>query len=202
MKTLSPRQQDILDYIKKHIRTKSYPPSVREIGQAVGLSSSSTVHAHLRQLEQNGYIHRDPTKPRAIEILQEELVLRKEMVNVPILGRITAGEPILAVENVEDVFPLPLEFVREDNSYILRVQGDSMIGAGIFDGDYIVVRQQNTAQNGEIVVALIEDEATVKRFFKEADHIRLQPENPRLNPILTKEVSILGKVTGLLRRIQ
>ncbi len=125
------------------------------------------------------------------------------MVNVPILGKITAGEPILAVENVEDVFPLPLEFVREDNSYILRVQGDSMIGAGIFDGDYIVVRQQNTAQNGEIVVAMLEDdEATVKRFFKEADHIRLQPENPRLNPILTKEVSILGKVTGLLRRIQ
>ena len=202
MTTLSPRQQDILDYIKTHIRTKSYPPSVREIGQAVGLSSSSTVHAHLRQLEQNGYIHRDPTKPRAIEILQEELLLRKEMVNVPILGKITAGEPILAVENVEDVFPLPLEFVREDNSYILRVQGDSMIGAGIFDGDYIVVRQQNTAQNGEIVVALIEDEATVKRFFKEVDHIRLQPENPRLNPILTKEVSILGKVTGLLRRIQ
>jgi repressor LexA len=201
MKVLSARQQEIINYIKKHIRTKSYPPSVREIGQAVGLSSSSTVHGHLRQLEANGYIRRDPTKPRAIELLQDNQMIRKEMINVPVLGKVTAGEPILAVENIEDVFPLPLDFIKDENAFMLKVRGDSMIGAGILDGDNIVVRRQNSAQNGDIVVALLEDEATVKRFFRETKHIRLQPENPRLEPILTTEVSIIGKVIGLFRQI-
>jgi len=192
----------ILDFIKKEIRTKGYPPSVREIGEAVGLSSSSTVHGHLAQLEAKGYLRRDATKPRAIEVLDgSEHVVKKDMVNVPIVGKVTAGQPILAVENIEDTFPLPLDFVRNDNVFILSVRGDSMIEAGILDGDYILVRQQNTARNGEIVVALLEDEATVKTFYKEKDHIRLQPENPHLEPIIVKDVSILGKVIGVFRRL-
>jgi repressor LexA len=199
---LSERQKAILQYIKKVIKTRGYPPAVREIGQAVGLSSSSTVHAHLLQLEEKGYIRRDPTKLRAIEVIDpNEPVIKKEMVNVPIVGRVTAGQPVLAVENIEDTFPLPLDFVRTENVFILSVRGDSMIEAGIFDEDYVIVRQQNTARNGDIVVALIGDEATVKRFFKERDCIRLQPENQAMEPILVRDVTILGKVVGVFRRV-
>lgn len=201
MADLSPRQKAILDYIKQEIRLKGYPPAVREIGEAVGLSSSSTVHGHLAQLEEKGYIRRDPTKPRAIEVLDEPFAIKKEMVNVPIVGKVTAGEPILAVENIEDTFPLPLDFVRNDNVFMLSVRGESMIEAGILDGDFVLVRQQSTAKNGDIVVALIEEEATVKTFYKEADHIRLQPENPHLEPILVRDVNIMGKVIGVFRRL-
>lgn len=195
------RQAAILNFIRQQINEKGYPPSVREIGQAVGLYSSSTVHGHLRRLEEKGYIRRDPTKPRAIEVISDrQPVRRKEMVNVPVVGKVTAGEPILAVENVEDHFPLPLEFVRDEDVFMLRVHGDSMVGAGIFDGDYVVIRPQKVAQNGDIVVALMGDEATVKRFYKEAEHIRLQPENPNWQPIITTQVEVLGKVIGLVRR--
>ncbi len=200
--SLSSRQRAILDFIKKEIRSKGYPPSVREIGQAVGLSSSSTVHGHLAQIEEKGYIRRDPTKPRAIEVTDgSSEIIKKEMINVPIVGKVTAGQPILAVENLEDTFPLPLDFVRSDNVFILSVSGDSMINAGILDGDYVIVKQQQNATNGDIVVALIEDEATVKTFYKEANHFRLQPENPSLEPIIVKDVSIIGKVVGVFRRI-
>jgi len=200
---ISERQITILNFIKKELQKRGYPPSVREIGEAVGLSSSSTVHGHLAQLEKKGYIRRDPTKPRAIEVIEGEgNFVRKEIVNVPIVGRVTAGEPILAVENIEDTFPLPIEFVNNDNVFILSVRGESMINAGILDGDYVVVRQQSVARNGEIVVALLEDEATVKTFYKEKDYIRLQPENPYMDPIYATDVKILGKVTGVFRRIQ
>ena len=200
---LNNRQVQILEFIRREIKRKGYPPAVREIGEAVGLSSSSTVHSHLTVLEEKGYIRRDPTKPRAIEVLvgNDNNLTRKELVDVPIVGRVTAGQPILAVENIEDTFPLPKDFVRNDNVFMLRVQGESMVEAGILDEDFVLVRQQNTARNGEIVVALIGDEATVKRFFKEKDHFRLQPENQLMEPILVKEVSILGKVTGVFRRI-
>lgn len=197
---LTERQQAILKFIKQEIIAKGYPPAVREIGKAVGLSSSSTVHSHLNQLESKGYIRRDPTKPRAIEIIDDSFYPSKEMVNVPILGRVTAGQPILAVENYEDSFPLPLDFVRSDDTFMLSIKGDSMQNAGIMDGDLVIVKHDNTARNGEIVVALLGDEATVKRFFKETDYIRLQPENDNYQPILTQDVSILGKVIGLVRR--
>ncbi|PKM79770.1 MAG: repressor LexA [Firmicutes bacterium HGW-Firmicutes-14] len=199
---LTSRQLAILNFIKKELRKKGYPPSVREIGQAVGLSSSSTVHGHLAHLEKKGYIRRDPTKPRAIEVLEGDgNFIRKEIVNVPIIGKVTAGQPILAVENVEDTFPLPVDFVNNDNVFILSVRGDSMINAGILDGDYVMVRQQSHAKNGDIVVALLEDEATVKTFYKEKDYIRLQPENPALTPIYTTDVKVLGKVIGVFRRL-
>jgi len=199
---LTNRQIAILDFIKREIHKKGYPPSVREIGQAVGLSSSSTVHGHLAQLENKGYIRRDPTKPRAIEILDGDgAFTRKEIINVPIVGKVTAGQPILAVENIEDSFPLPIDFVNNDSVFILSVRGESMINAGILDGDYVLVRQQNHAKDGDIVVALLEDEATVKTFYKEKDRIRLQPENPLLDPIYSTDVKILGKVTGVFRRI-
>lgn len=200
---LNNRQVQILDFIRKEIKQKGYPPAVREIGEAVGLSSSSTVHSHLHVLEEKGYIRRDPTKPRAIEVLvgQDTTSVKKEMIDVPVIGRVTAGQPILAVENIEDTFPLPMDFVRNDNVFILRIKGESMIEAGILDEDYVLVRRQNTARNGEIVVALIDDEATVKRFFKEKDYFRLQPENQYMDPILVKDVAILGKVIGVFRRI-
>lgn len=197
---LTERQKSILAFIKNEIKTKGYPPAVREIGEAVGLSSSSTVHSHLNQLENKGYIKRDPTKPRAIEIIDDSFRPIKEMINVPIIGRVTAGQPILAIENYEDSFPLPLDFVRSEDTFMLTIKGDSMINAGIIDGDLVIVKRDCTARNGEIVVALIEDEATVKRFYKEQDHIRLQPENDNYEPILVRDVSILGKVTGLVRR--
>ncbi|HEY8909253.1 MAG TPA: transcriptional repressor LexA [Desulfosporosinus sp.] len=200
---LSVRQTRILEFIKDEIRKKGYPPAVREIGEAVGLLSSSTVHGHLQTLEDKGYIRRDPTKPRAIEILDSSSDLQdnKKVVHVPIIGRVTAGQPILAVENVEGTFPLPADLVTRDNVFMLRVQGESMIEAGILNGDLIIVRQQNEARNGEIVVALIGEEATVKRFFKERTLIRLQPENSSMEPIYSQDVSILGKVIGVYRTL-
>ncbi|GAB7388025.1 transcriptional repressor LexA [Bacillaceae bacterium] len=206
MVKLSNRQKAILDFIKKEVKEKGYPPSVREIGEAVGLASSSTVHGHLARLEKKGLIRRDPTKPRAIEVLhhdEEEVNARETRIaKVPVVGKVTAGEPITAVENVEEYFPLPLDLVGDDTVFMLKVQGDSMIEAGIFDGDYVIVRQQQVADNGDIVVAMTEeDEATVKRFYKEKNHIRLQPENPNLEPILLPHVTILGKVIGVYRRL-
>ncbi|EZP78155.1 LexA repressor [Parageobacillus genomosp. 1] len=206
MTKLSKRQQQILDFIKKEVKTKGYPPSVREIGEAVGLASSSTVHGHLARLESKGYIRRDPTKPRAIEILDADFTASQEkedVVSVPMIGKVTAGQPITAIENIEDYFPLPKRLVsEEDQVFMLEVMGDSMIEAGILDGDYVIVRQQSSADNGDIVVAMTEDnEATVKRFFKEKDHIRLQPENSNLEPIIVRNCTILGKVIGVYRII-
>lgn len=199
---LSSRQKQILRYIKDTLRAKGYPPSVREIGEAVGLSSSSTVHSHLEKLEELGFIRRDPTKPRAIDVLDETPWRQKAMTPVPLVGRVTAGQPILAVENIEETYPLPTELVGDEAVFMLAVRGDSMINAGILDGDYVLVRDQDTARNGEIVVAMVgDDEATVKRFYRERDHIRLQPENDCLEPILSREVSILGKVIGVFRKI-
>lgn len=201
---LSNRQKAILDYIKQEVKDKGYPPSVREIGEAVGLASSSTVHGHLERLEKKGLIRRDPTKPRAIEILEDSNVIDfvAPVVHIPILGKVTAGQPITAVENIEDYFPLPASWADSDETYMLVIQGDSMIDAGIYDGDHVLVRQQSTANNGDIVVAMNEDhEATVKRFYKEKDHFRLQPENSSMKPIILREVTILGKVIGLYRTI-
>ncbi|RAK23484.1 repressor LexA [Anoxybacillus vitaminiphilus] len=203
---LSKRQQEILDFIKKEVQTKGYPPSVREIGEAVGLASSSTVHGHLARLESKGLIRRDPTKPRAIEILDPDFAPsapKSNVVNVPIIGKVTAGQPITAVENVEEYFPLPDRLVSPDDQvFMLEIMGDSMIEAGILDGDYVIVRQQQTANNGDIVVAMTdENEATVKRFFKEKDYIRLQPENSNMEPIILRNVTILGKVIGVYRMI-
>jgi repressor LexA len=199
---LTPRQREILEYIRKQIRERGYPPSVREIGEAIGLSSSSTVHGHLARLEEKGYLHRVPDKPRAIEITEERELRRQRFVNVPLLGRVTAGSPILAVENVEETYALPHDLLASDEAFMLRVQGDSMIGAGIYDGDLVVVKPQDVAGNGEIVVALVGDEeATVKRFFREGSHVRLQPENPAMVPIVTRDVRVLGKVVGLYRRL-
>lgn len=197
---LSERQQKILRFIRDEISFKGYPPSVREICNAVGLKSTSTVHAHLEHLENKGLIRRDPSKPRAIEVLIDDNVKEnKELVNVPILGKVTAGQPILAVENIEDTFPLPVEYTKNSDVFMLSVQGESMINAGIFDGDYVIVKHQPTANNGDIVVALIEDEATVKTFYKEKKHIRLQPENDSMAPILVTDVKVLGKVIGVIR---
>ncbi|MDR3591403.1 MAG: transcriptional repressor LexA [Negativicutes bacterium] len=199
---LSTRQREILNYIKDMVRAKGYPPSVREIGEAVGLSSSSTVHSHLAKLEELGFIRRDPTKPRAIDVLDEAPWRQKAMTPVPLVGRVTAGQPILAVENIEETYPLPTELVGDENVFMLTVQGESMINAGILDGDYVLVRDQDTARNGEIVVALVDnEEATVKRFFREKDCIRLQPENSFMEPIYSRNVAILGKVIGVFRRI-
>ena len=201
-KGLTKRQREILGYVMDSMQERGYPPSVREIGAALGLTSSSTVHSHLAALEKKGFIHRDPSKPRAIEILKDGASQPpKRVVNVPILGRIAAGQPIFAEENIEDVFPLPRDFVREDAAFILRVRGDSMIDAGIHDGDYLVIRQQATANNGEIVAAMIGDEATVKRFYRERDHIRLLPENSAMSPIIANDVTVLGKAVALVRRL-
>ncbi|MCL4079632.1 transcriptional repressor LexA [Coriobacteriia bacterium Es71-Z0120] len=201
---LTRRQEQILDFIRAEIHRKGYPPSVREIGEAVGLSSSSTVHAHLAALEKHGYIRRDPTKPRALEVLDfrdtERGVDPRSVTAVPLVGSVAAGQPILAAENIEATLPLPAEFAG-DSTFILRVRGDSMVEAGILDGDYVVVRQQPAADNGDIVVALIDDEATVKRFFREPDRIRLQPENSTMDPIYVREARILGKVVALFRRL-
>ncbi|HHW38968.1 MAG TPA: transcriptional repressor LexA [Bacillales bacterium] len=206
MTKISKRQQDILEFIKQQVSDKGYPPSVREIGEAVGLASSSTVHGHLARLEKKGYIRRDPTKPRAIEILIHDdtnLIPKGETINIPIIGKVTAGIPITAIENIEDYIPLPEKLVPHDgNLFILVIDGESMIEAGIFNGDLVIVRQQHTANNGEIIVAMTEEnEATVKRFFKEKDFIRLQPENSSMDPIIVRHVTILGKVIGLYRSI-
>ncbi len=197
---ISPKQLEILEYIKQQILLKGYPPAVREICEAVNLRSTSSVHSHLETLEKNGYIRRDPTKPRAIEIVDDDFALtRREVVNVPIVGTITAGEPILAVENVSDYFPIPVEMLPNAQVFMLKVRGESMINAGIFDGDQVIVQQQSTANNGDIVVALVEDSATVKTFYKENGYYRLQPENDSMDPIIVHNVEILGKVIGLMR---
>ena len=197
---ISKKQSEILEYIKSQIINKGYPPSVRDICEAVDLKSTSSVHSHLETLEKNGYIRRDPTKPRAIEIIDDNFNLsRREVVNVPIVGKVAAGQPILAVENIESYFPVPMEFMPNEQCCMLKVQGDSMINAGIFDGDTIIVEQCQTARNGDMVVALVEDSATVKTFYREADHIRLQPENDAMEPIIVPDCQILGKVFGVFR---
>ncbi len=200
--TLSGKQQEILDYMKECILTKGYPPAVREICEAVHLKSTSSVHAHLETLEAKGYIRKDPTKPRAIEILDDNFNLsRREVVNVPIVGTVTCGEPILAEQNIQDYFPVPPEYLKANgkNTFMLKVKGDSMINAGIFHGDLVLIEEANTAKNMDIVCALIDDSATIKTFYKESDHIRLQPENDTMGPIIVKDVDILGKVIGLFR---
>lgn len=200
------KQQKILDFVNRQVAEKGYPPSVREICRAVGFKSTSTVHAYIKKLEEEGLIEKDATKPRALRILDnkrslEGYIADREIENVPVIGRITAGQPILAVENIEETFPVPVEYLQNSTVFMLKVRGDSMTGAGILDGDYILVRQQNTAENGDIVAALIGDEATVKRFYRENGHIRLQPENPAYEPIIVKEdLTILGKVIGLFRK--
>lgn len=197
---ITDKQREILEYMKKEILNKGYPPTVRDICEAVNLKSTSSVHSHLETLEKNGYIRRDPTKPRAIEIIDENFNLtRREMVNVPIVGRVVAGEPILAVENIESYFPIPMEYMPNAESFMLKVKGESMINAGIFDGDNILVQKCDDARNGDMVVALVEDSATVKTFYKEGDHIRLQPENDTMDPIIVPDCQVLGKVFGVFR---
>ncbi len=198
---ITTKQKEILEYIKSEIINRGYPPAVREICEAVKLKSTSSVHAHLETLEKNGYIRRDPTKPRAIEIVDDEFNLtRREMVNIPIIGTVTAGSPILAVENIEGYFPLLAEDTPKGESFMLHVKGESMINRGIFDGDQILVHKQETANNGDMIVALIDDSVTVKTFYKENGHFRLQPENDTMDPIIVDDVAILGKVVGLFRR--
>lgn len=197
---ITDKQREILEYIKECILKKGYPPTVREICETVSLKSTSSVHSHLEQLEKNGYIRRDPTKPRTIEIVDDTFNLtRRELVNVPLIGTVAAGAPILAEENIENYFPIPAEMLPNQQTFMLTVRGDSMIDAGILNGDRVIVAQGNIAENGEIVVALLEDSATVKRFYKEDGYYRLQPENPAMEPIITQDVQILGKVIGLFR---
>ena len=210
---LNKREKAILKFIEKQVDANGYPPSVREIGKAVGLSSTATVHAYLAKLMEKGYIKKEDQKGRTLRLLKsadnkpkikedKAFYSGKEMIDVPVIGKITAGQPILAVENVTDTFPIPIDFVGNSESFMLTVRGESMIEAGILDGDYILVRKQNTAENGQIVVALIEDEATVKTFYKEKDHIRLQPENSTMDPIIVPNCSILGKVIGVFRKMR
>ncbi len=198
---LTKRQKEIFDYIRKYAEKTGYPPTVREIGKAVGLHSSSTVHAHLANLEKIGLLRRDPTKPRAIELLVDKAKRVIRGPGLPVLGEVAAGEPLLAEENVEEYLELPAAIGGEDGDYILRVKGDSMKDVGIMEGDYVVVRRSEDATNGEIVVALIEQEATVKRFFREKDTIRLQPENSAYKPIRSKDATVLGKVVGVFRSV-
>jgi len=201
------KQKKILEFVNRQVAEKGYPPSVREICQAVGFKSTSTVHAYIKKLEEEGLVQKDATKPRALKILDnrnsslEGYLSDREIENVPVVGKITAGQPILAVENIEETFPVPVEYLQNSTVFMLKVRGDSMTGAGILDGDYILVKQQNTASNGDIVAALIGDEATVKTFYRENGHIRLQPENPAYEPIIVKDdIAILGKVIGLFRK--
>lgn len=197
---ITPKQSEILEYIKKEILNKGYPPAVRDICEAVNLKSTSSVHSHLETLEKNGYIRRDPSKPRAIEIIDDSFNLaRREVVNVPLIGQVAAGNPILAVENITNYFPIPAEYLPNEETFMLVVKGDSMINMGIYEGDQIIVRKQSTANNNDVVVALVDDSATVKRFFKENGHYRLQPENDFMEPIIVDHVDILGKVIGLIR---
>ena len=200
---ITQKQSEILEYMKNEILNRGFPPSVREIGEAVHLKSTSSVHSHLETLEKNGYIRRDPTKPRAIEIVDDNFnLVRRETVNVPIIGKVSAGQPLLAVENIDGYFPIPSEYMPNNKTFMLVVQGDSMINAGIFNGDYVIVEQQQTAENGQKVVALVEDSATVKTFYKEDGHIRLQPENDTMEPIIVEQdqfFQILGKVIGVFR---
>ena len=203
---ISPKQQEILDFIKNEILNRGFPPAVRDICEAVHLRSTSSVHSHLATLEKNGYIRRDPTKPRAIEIVDDNFNLtRREMTNVPIVGTVAAGEPILAVENIEGYFPLPTEFLTDNPAFMLRVQGESMVNKGILSGDHVIVEKKNTARNGEMVVALVDDSATVKTFYHETDHIRLKPENDTMDPIILHEednVQIIGRVIGVFRTLR
>lgn len=202
---ISKKQAEILEYIKNEIINRGFPPAVREICEAVHLKSTSSVHSHLETLEKNGYIRRDPTKPRAIEILDDNFNLtRRELVNVPVVGKVAAGQPILAVENVESYFPVPAEYMPNAQTFMLVVKGESMINVGIYDGDQILVQEQSTANNGDIVVALIEDSATVKTYYKEDGYYRLQPENDTMEPIIVEkdQLTILGKVIGIFRFLQ
>ncbi len=202
-KKISDKQREILEYIKHEILQRGYPPAVREICEAVHLKSTSSVHSHLETLEKNGYIRRDPTKPRAIEILDDEFNLtRREVVNVPIIGQVAAGAPILAEQNILDYFPIPVEYMPNSESFMLKVKGESMINAGILNGDTVLVQRQSTAKNGEMVVALLDDSATVKTFYKEDGHYRLQPENDTMSPIIVEDCEILGKIFGVLRFLQ
>ncbi len=197
---ITAKQREILEYIKNAILNKGYPPAVREICEAVQLKSTSSVHSHLEALEKNGYIRRDPTKPRAIEIMDENFNLtRREVVNVPVIGSVAAGQPILAVENIESYFPIPADLIPNRETFMLKVKGESMVNAGILAGDKVLVQKQQTAENGEIVVALVDDSATVKTFYKEGDFIRLQPENDAYDPIIVPDCIILGKVFGVFR---
>ena len=198
---ISDKQQQILDYIKEEILKKGYPPTVREICEKVGLSSTSSVHSHLNTLEENGYIKRDSSKTRAIEIVDDDefAISRREISNIPIVGRVAAGEPLLAVENIENYFAIPTEFLPNMDTFILKVHGDSMINVGFFEGDYLIVEKTEDARNGDIVVALLEDSVTVKRFYKEADRIRLEPENDNYEPIICQDCQIVGKVYSLYR---
>lgn len=197
---ISPKQLEILEYIKSQILERGFPPAVRDICEAVHLKSTSSVHSHLETLEKNGYIRRDPTKPRAIEILDDSFnFMRREMVNVPIIGQVAAGEPILAEQNIENYFPIPVEYMPNNQTFMLKVKGESMINAGILDEDMVLVEQRSTARNGEMIVALIEDGATVKTFYKEDGVIRLQPENDTMDPIMVTDLQILGKVIGVIR---
>lgn len=194
------KQEAIYEFIKEQSREKGYPPSVREICNAVGLRSTSTVHGHLKKLEEKGFIRRDPTKPRAIEVL-EHSIIKKEMLDIPVVGTVTAGKPILAVENIEDTFALPIDYVKSDKQlFMLKIKGSSMIDAGILNGDMAIIEKTNSALNGEIIVALLDNEATIKRFFKEKDYIRLQPENKTMEPILVKQCEVIGKIVGLYRK--
>lgn len=199
---ITAKQQEILEYMKKEILCKGYPPSVREICDAVGLRSTSSVHAHLETLEKNGYIRRDPTKPRAIEILDDEFNLtRREVANVPIIGEVAAGQPLFAVENIKNYFTVPIEFMPKNECFMLVVKGESMINVRIYSGDMILVEKRQDVRNGDIVVALVDDSATVKTFYKEDDYIRLQPENDTMEPIIVPDCEILGKVIGLYRQM-
>ena len=197
---ISDKQREILEYIKQEILQRGYPPAVREICEAVKLKSTSSVHSHLETLEKNGYIRRDPTKPRAIEILDDDFNLtRRELVNVPVIGQVAAGEPILAEQNIQDYFPIPAEYMPNAETFMLKVKGESMINAGILSGDSVLVQRQSDARNGDMVVALVEDSATVKTFYKEDGHYRLQPENDTMDPIIVDHCEILGKVFGVFR---
>ena len=197
---ISQKQSEILEYIKSEILRVGYPPAVREICEAVNLKSTSSVHSHLETLEKNGYIRRDPTKPRAIEIIDDSFNLtRREVVNVPMVGRVAAGEPILAEQNISDYFPIPMEYMPNNETFMLTVKGESMVNVGIYDGDYVLVEKRSTASNGEIIVALVDDSATVKTFYKENGYFRLQPENDYMDPIIVTHCEILGKVIGVFR---
>ena len=197
---ISEKQREILEYIKQEILQRGYPPAVREICEAVNLKSTSSVHSHLETLEKNGYIRRDPTKPRAIEILDDDFNLtRREVVNVPVVGQVAAGEPILAEQNIQDYFPIPVEYMPNAETFMLKVKGESMINAGIFSGDTVLVQRQSDARNGDMVVALVDDSATVKTFYKEDGHYRLQPENDTMDPIIVDHCEVLGKVFGVFR---
>ena len=197
---ITEKQSQILEYIKSEILNKGYPPSVRDICQAVNLKSTSSVHSHLETLEKNGYIRRDPTKPRTVEIIDDNFnLVRREVVNVPMVGTVAAGQPILAIENIDNYFPIPSEYMPNEETFMLKVKGESMINAGILDGDNILVKRQNTAKNGDMVVALVDDSATVKTFYKENGHIRLQPENDDMDPIIVPTCEIIGKVFGVFR---